>query len=183
MHEALFSPALLLGLAALACGRSDTPRAAADHAGPAQPPAPWTMRLDGIGPILYGMPVADARAALGDSLGDPTPADRCVYLVPAGVPPGLRFMVENGTVVRADVESTGVRTEAGDEVGMGESDVQNRHPGAERRPHKYDTAGRYLVVRDPHDSARRLIFETDGRRVIRYHGGITPSVEYVEGCS
>ena len=35
----------------------------------------------------------------------------------------------------------------------------------------------------PEDSARRLIFETDGQRVVRYRAGITPAVEYVEGCA
>ena len=31
--------------------------------------------------------------------------------------------------------------------------------------------------------ARRLIFETDGQRVVRYRAGITPAVKYVEGCA
>jgi hypothetical protein len=163
-----------LVLAAVACRSHAASRTA--------PPDPWAVRLDGIGPILYGMAVADARAALGDTLGDPTPTDRCVYLVPAGVPPGLRFMAQNGRIVRADVESTGVRTEAGGEVGMSEADVRSRYPAAVVRPHKYDSAGRYLIVRDTTDSSRRLVFETDGQRVVRYRGGVMPPVEYVEGC-
>jgi hypothetical protein len=49
----------------------------------------------------------------------------------------------------------------------------------------YDPKGQSLVVQDtePADSAQRLIVETDGQRVVRYRAGITPAVEYVEGCA
>jgi hypothetical protein len=95
-------------------------------------------------------------------------------------------MVEAGKVVRADVDSPAVRTAAGAEVGMSEADVRGLYPGGLRvQPHKYDPKGRYLVVQEttPADSARRLIFETDGQRVVRYRAGITPAVEFVEGCA
>ena len=176
-----------LALAALGC-RPDAEHPPSgsgdDHRPPSGvPPSPWTVRLEGIGPILYGMAASDARAALGDTLGDPTPADGCLWLVPDGVPPGLRFMVESGKIARVDVDSAGLRTEAGDEVGMSESDLRARYPRAEVRPHKYDTAGRYVIVPDSTEPTRRLVFETDGQRVVRYRGGVVPSVDYVEGCS
>jgi hypothetical protein len=85
-----------------------------------------------------------------------------------------------------DVGSSGVRTAAGAEVGMREADIRARYPvGLRAQPHKYDPKGRYLVLQGtmPADSARRLIFETDGQRVVRYRAGITPAVEYVEGCA
>ncbi len=176
-------PALFLAALACGSGTGDREDVAADSAA-ATPVDPWAVRLDGIGPILYGMPVADARAALGDTLGDPTPTDKCLYLVPATVPVGLRFMVENGRVVRVDVDSAGIRTEAGGEVGMSETELHARYPsGFEVRPHKYDTASRYLIYREPADSSLRLVFETDGQRVVRYRAGAMPPVEYVEGCS
>ena len=73
-------PALLL--AVLACGTGGEGARIDAEAGGAEatPVDPWEVRLDGIGPLLYGMLVADARAALGDTLGDPTPTDKCVYL-------------------------------------------------------------------------------------------------------
>jgi len=106
--------------------------------------------------------------------------------VPRGAPAGVRFMVEQGKIVRVDVDSSGVRTAAGAEVGMSEVDVRGRYPvGLRVQPHKYDPKGRYLVLQgmQPADSARRLIFETDGQRVVRYRAGITPAVQYVEGCA
>jgi hypothetical protein len=177
-------------LAALACGR-EAPgrRAAADSTAPAPPEAeaePWTIRVDGVGPVRFGMALADARAALGDSLIVAPPGGECGFTTPRGAPAGVRFMVEQGKIVRVDVDSAGVRTAAGVEVGMSEADVRGRYPvGLRVQPHKYDPKGRYLVVQgtEPVDSARRLIFETDGQRVVRYRAGLTPAVEYVEGCA
>ena len=139
---------LLLG--ALARGREAPARpGAADSTAPAPPEAeaePWTIRLEGVGPVRFGMALA----------------------------------------VRVDVDLSGVRTAAGAEVGMSEADVRGRYPVDLRvQPHKYDPKGRYLVLQgtQPADSARRLIFETDGQRVVRYRAGITPAVQYVEGCA
>jgi hypothetical protein len=176
-------------LAALACGRAAPDRSpAADSTPPAPAEAaaePWTIRLDGVGPVRFGTALADARAALGDSL-IVAPGAECGFTVPRGAPAGVRFMVEQGKIVRVEVDSSGVRTTAGAEVGMSEADVRGRYPvGLRVQPHKYDPKGRYLVVQgtEPADSARRLIFETDGQRVVRYRAGVTPAVEYVEGCA
>jgi hypothetical protein len=94
-------------------------------------------------------------------------------------------MVEQGRIVRVDVDSAGLATSEGATVGMSEADIRSRYPGVREVPHKYDERGRYLVVTSasPADSALRLIFETDGARVVRYRAGVVPQVEYVEGCS
>jgi hypothetical protein len=147
------------------------------------PPDSWTARLDGIGPLRYGMRAAEVQVALRDTLGPPPPTGDCVYMVPAAAPAGVRIMLEGGRMVRVDVDSAGIRTVAGGEVGMREADLRTRYPTLEMRPHKYDTAGRYLIYREHADSSRRLVFETDGQRVVGYRGGVMPAVEYVEGCS
>ena len=178
---------LPLVLTAVACRPAATDRpAAADSTPPATAQAePWTIRLDGVGPLTFGMSLAQARAALGDSLAVAPPDASCGFTVPRGAPAGVRLMVEAGKVVRVDVDSAGTRTAAGAEVGMAEADVRGRYQnGLQVRPHKYDPKGRYLTVQGAAaDSARRLIFETDGQRVVRYRAGITPAVEYVEGCA
>ena len=154
---------LPLVLTAVACRPATTDRpAATDSTPPATTQAePWTIRLDGVGPLTFGMSLAQARAA------------------------GVRLMVEAAKVVRVDVDSAGTRTAAGAAVGMAEADVRGRYPdGLQVRPHKYDPKGRYLIVQGTaEDSAQRLIFETDGQRVVRYRAGVTPAVEYVEGCA
>jgi hypothetical protein len=48
----------------------------------------------------------------------------------------------------------------------------------------YTTGGHYLTVVPPSsaDATYRIIFETDGKRVVNYSAGLKPQVEYVEGC-
>jgi hypothetical protein len=117
----------------------------------------WIVKLRGVGPVRFGMRIEEAAPALG-GLG---PAHRagCTY-VGAGLPAGLKFMVESGRIVRADVDSAGVPTASGAEVGMSEAQVHALYPG------------RLLV--QPH--------KTDGRVVTEFRVGLRPPVEYVEGC-
>ena len=142
----------------------------------------WTVTLRRTGGIEYGMAASAAASALGGEWADT--AGACARLRPARGPGGLSFMVEQGRIVRVDVDSAGPATAEGATVGMTEADVRSRYPGIRTLPHKYDEGGRYLVVvpAEAADSSLRLIFETDGARVVRYRAGLVPQVEYVEGC-
>lgn len=135
------------------------------------------------GPVRFGMRIAEAeRAAGGRFVG--VRGEGCEFGRASTMPDGLRFMLEDGRVVRADVVSRGVRTASGAEVGTTEAEIRRMYPDRIRtEPHKY-TKGHYLVYtpRDPADERYRLIFETDGRVVSRYRAGLHPAVEYVEGC-
>ena len=177
-----------LAVLAVACGRgADAPPPPADTTAAATPaPAdtsadPWTVGLSGAGGVAFGTPASDAAAALGGQWTDTTGA--CAYLRPGRGPAGLAFMVEQGRIVRVDVDSAGVATAEGATVGMAEAEVRARYPGIRVMPHKYEPAGRYLVVSGTAaDSALRLVFETHGARVVRYRAGQVPQVEYVERC-
>jgi hypothetical protein len=151
----------------------------------AQAPGSWTVTPAGVGPVRFGMTVANARAALRDSLAG-VPADgSCVLVAPPGTPAGVTLMVENGQVVRADVESETIATDHGARVGHSEVVVKERYGDSlVSTPHKYDEKGRYLtfVPPGPDGSRLRVIFETDGIRVKSYRAGILPAVEYVERC-
>ncbi len=145
----------------------------------------WTVMLRRVGPVRFGMPVGEAARAAGGGFED-VRGSGCEYTRIPAMPAGLRLMVENGRVVRADVDSAGIRTGSGAEVGQTEEEIERLYPGRlTRQPHKYVEEGFYLVYipRDPGDRDYRLIFETDGRVVTRYRAGIRPAVEYVEGCS
>jgi hypothetical protein len=148
-------------------------------------PAEWAVTPRGVGPVRFGMSVAEARVALGDSLAN-VPADgSCAMVTPAGVPAGVAFMIEGGQVVRVDVTAESVATDRGAKVGHSEVVVQERYGDSlVSGPHKYDPKGKYLTFVPPAaDDARfRLIFETDGIRVRSYRAGIQPAVEYVERC-
>jgi hypothetical protein len=78
-----------------------------------------------------------------------------------------------------------VPTSAGARIGDTEATIKKLYKGQVTvSPHKY-TDGHYLTVvpKAPADSAFRIVFETDGTRVLQYRGGRRPQVEYVEGCA
>jgi len=86
--------------------------------------------------------------------------------------------------VRADVMTGRHPTDRGARLGTSGAQVQAVYgKSLQVRPHKYDSAGRYLVlVPDGGADSLRLIFETRGRVVTRYRAGVLPAVDYVEGC-
>lgn len=163
-----------------ASGAADTAAATVDSI------AGWAVGVRGAGPIRYGMSVADARRATGDSLAGAPGDATCGYAAAASTPAGMSLMVEGGNVVRVDVDSAGIPTDRGAVVGMTEAHVRRLYPDSiESMPHKYDTAGGYLIVvpTEPADTALRIVFELDGGgRVVRYRAGLRPAVEYVERC-
>lgn len=147
----------------------------------------WVARADGIGPIRAGMTVAEASAAVGESLQvDYADFETCDYVTPSILPEGVSLMVISDTVERVDVvDPSEVRTAAGAGIGDAESSVVSRYGSAATvMPHKYTgPEGHYVVVAPPGDSLHRIVFETDGAAVTMYRVGRTPAVEFVEGCA
>ncbi len=146
--------------------------------------ADWAVTVDGAGPIRFGMTPSEAAAAVGVPVPS-VPDEGCEYWAPDGAPAGLSFMIENGRVVRADIDRAGVRTLHGLEVGSRASAVRDAFgPTLLDEPHKYDwEAGwRYLTVSSA-DSLHGLIFEVDSQVVREYRAGLWPAVGYVEHCS
>lgn len=156
---------------------------------PPPPPAPttsWVVTQYGIDNLRAGMTVAEAQAAY------PTfkvlashDGGACTYATLNGWPAGIGVMVESGRVVRVEVRRGNFATSTGARIGDTEERIQSLYPGQVTvSPHKY-TDGHYLTVvpTAAADSAYRIIFETDGRKVLRYYAGVRPQVEYVEGCS
>jgi hypothetical protein len=139
---------------------------------------------DGIGTIRVGMTVDDIRRVTGD-VTPPTSAAECNYVKPSGVPAGVAIMLSRGKVARIDVDSAGVRSDAGIAVGDTTTRVTDAYAGrVTATPHKYVPGGQYLSVRptSPADSAYRIVFETENGRVTRFRSGRVPEVEWVERC-
>ncbi len=161
------------------------------NAAPAPPtPAPatgWVVTDHGIGKLRAGMTVAEARAVY-PTFKIPKSRDSaaCTYATMDGLPPGVGVMVEGGKVVRVEVRrGSNVATSTGARIGDSEEKIKSLYPSQVTvSPHKY-TDGHYLnvVPTSRADSSYRIIFETDGKKVLRYHAGVRPQVEYVEGCS
>ena len=148
------------------------------------PNTAWIATPDGIGAIRVGMTVDELRRAIGNVPGANPTAD-CSYVRPASVPPGVAVMLSHGQVARIDVDSAGVRTDAGVAVGDSAAKVAAAY-GARMTatPHKYVSGGQYLTVRStsPADSLRRMVFETENGRVTRFRAGRVPEVEWIERC-
>lgn len=162
-----------IAAALAACTARDEPVRAADSAAAdraAGTGSGWEVGYRSAGPVRFGV--------------TPAAGDDCHYTVPAGAQSGLHFMAESGRVVRVDVDSAGLATDRGARVGMAEAEIRRLYPeGLRTMPHKYDTAGHYLVFTPPGaDSGFRVVFETDGQRVTTWRAGAEPAVEYVERC-
>ena len=140
----------------------------------------------GLGKLRAGMTVAEA-ASVFPGFRVPVRRNRnaCMYASADSVPAGVRVMVEQARVARVEVVEGSVQTASGARIRDTEERIKRLYPNQVTvSPHKY-TDGHYLTVvpTASTDSAYRIIFETDGSRVLRYRAGTRPQVEYVEGCS
>jgi hypothetical protein len=165
-----------------ACRGEDARHAAVDE--------PRGTRLavspDGVGPVKTGWTLDQLNAALGEQLHPTFEVNEvCDYLDPAALPPGIGLMILQDTIVRIDVDTTGIPTTEGAMVGDTEARILELYRGrVEVQPHKYTgPVGHYLVVRVPRDTLRLIIFETDGQKVLNYRAGFRPAVEFIEGCA
>lgn len=200
----LFLPLLA---AALAACNADAPR---DTAAPVTPPADEASRaadppagvqastpqpapvpvddprLDGYGPLRFGMTEAEMHAAWGGALRDDGSGGACHYLQPENAQPlaWLAFMVEGGRFVRYDVGNDQLVAPGGGKVGMDAEGIRALYPGrVTTSPHKYVEGGAYLRIPAAHGDGV-LVFETDaGGRVTSWRAGVAPQVDYIEGCA
>lgn len=162
------------------------PAAAADAI-----PAAADARMDGYGALDFGMTVEAARAAwkgnplepAGD-LGDPA---ACHHLVPAGqdAGSGLAFMFEDHLFVRYGTGSDAITAPGGGRVGMDQAALEGLYGGRlASMPHAYGEGGR--VLSSPEDGGAqpsRLVFELDASgAVTRWRVGLSPQVDYIDGC-
>ena len=141
------------------------------------------MNETGIGPIHAGMTVAQANAAVGGGFSAPPGSgDGCTYAVLTKAPKGLAVMLEKGRIARVEVRSGDIATTTGAKIGDSELRVMALYSGKiTTTPHKYLPNGHYMTVA-PTAANNRIVFETDGNKVINYRSGQQPQVEYVERC-
>jgi len=158
-----------------------------DTAAPAGPVSQASFL--GYGDMKLGSTVDEARAAWGGELnGAPMEGTTCHYLWPKWIskPAEFAFMMEEGKFVRYDVGTDKETAPGGGKVGMTVDEVQKLYGGAlKASPHKYTEGGQYLTI-DAGDVAptTKLVFEADAAgKVTSWRVGLSPQVEYVEGCS
>jgi hypothetical protein len=149
----------------------------------------WTVDEHGLGPLRAGLSIPEAGQFLAGAISIPAGEETssCSYADWPDAPAGVYVMIENGVISRVEVDSATIATAAGAKVGDTEAQIEAMYPGRVARQHHKFTDGRYLIVRASPAAAdagdHRLVFETDGRRVIRYRAGMYPAVLDDEGCT
>jgi hypothetical protein len=135
------------------------------------------------------MTINEAARMVGGSFAAPAGgAETCTFAVWREAPPGVLVMLDEGLVARVDItRQSRIATSKGARIGDTEARIKELYKGRVTvSPHEY-TDGHYLTVTPPpgggEDRNYRLVFETDGNRVLRYRGGKLPHVGYVESCS
>ncbi|WP_448229722.1 hypothetical protein [Pseudoxanthomonas mexicana] len=111
----------------------------------------------------------------------------CHYLWPKWItrPADFAFMMEDGRFVRYDVGTDKETAPGGGKVGMSVEELQKLYGGALKgAPDKYTQGGQYLSMDAGDVAPTRLVFEVDAAdNVTSWRVGLSPQVEYVEGCS
>ena len=170
----ILTPILALLPLLAACSKPAPPPAA-------QPkPAARVLSFDGFGPARFGARLADIEQQLGakaEQLGENDPACSSVRFKSL---PGVRLMVENGVVTRADADA-GTANSLGLAVGDSLAKAKQKLPAIEVGPHKYLPEGHYLTAKSP-DGRAAIIMEEDGKAITKIRAGLQPAVGYVEVC-
>ena len=155
--------------------------AASAKPAPAQPvPAQPVLSTLGYGTVRFGMKLQEVEALVGDKpvpLGESDPACSSVRFAAL---PGVRFMVEQGVVTRADA-GPAVANALGIAVGDTLAQVKAKFPAVALTPHKYLPGGHYLTF-DSADKHTAVIMEEDGKKITKIRSGLQPAVAYVEVC-
>ena len=147
----------------------------------------------GMGPVRFGMTLKQAERAGGVrlvGLGDTSGA--CSYVVPTGwkLRPGdmvvdpVAFMVTDGRIARVDVQAGRTPTSAGARIGSTEPQVRRAYPGRVTVGRNlYGTRLLTVVPADPAQAGHRIVFASDGQKVMYFRAGRLPEVNAPEGCS
>ena len=137
------------------------------------------LRSTGVGPVAFGSTLAETEVLLGDRAAPPVRGAGCQF-VEFGSLPGLRFMVEDGVVTRADADP-GIRTELGVQVGDSTDAVIRLYPDVLIQNNDKVFDGIYLAFPGK-DKRHAIIMESVGNKVTAIRAGVEPSVGYVDGC-
>lgn len=133
----------------------------------------------GFGPIRFGMTLPQAEAVAGKA-SLPQPFDPACSMVRFATLPGMRFMVESGTVTRADADA-GTPNVLGLAVGDTLAQLRARYPDAHVSPHKYVESG-HTITFPSADGNAAIVLEEEGGALTRIRAGRQPAVAYVETC-
>lgn len=142
----------------------------------------WVVRETGVGPVKIGMTLGQLKAALHEKLVEQDSGSEGCYYVTATGHDHISFMIEDGKIVRVDVDERGIPASSGLQVGDSEVRAQKIYgPKLKVTEHKYVDTGHYLTVRSE-DGKYGIRFETDKGKITTFYAGTYEAIQYVEGC-
>lgn len=160
--------------------------------------------LRNLGPISIGMTVEQlAQAAQVEMIRQPDydtaiAATNCAYMSPATIPgyvpppnsgnkSPIAFMIVDGMLARIDILGGDFQTSTGIQVGSSEQEVQAAFGGSSPLPPRafIGPPFRYLTATPRGEDLEnfRLVFESDGAKVVQFRVGQLPQVEWKTGCT
>ena len=156
---------------------------------PAADGADTQASFAGYGDVKFGIAAADMEQAWGGELKtlDKDANPSCYFMTPKWVktPAEFNFMIGDGKFVRYGSDSAKVAAPGGGKVGMTTQELQALYHGAlQSTPHKYVEGGQYLSMLASGVAPAKLVFEVDAAgKASAWRVGLSPQVDYVEGCS
>src|SRR5206468_5022538 len=143
---------------------------------------PWRIDFTSVGPIRINMTVAQVSALLGDSL-KPHWEPSCTWsrVSPSNAPAGLSLTIVHDTVVRIDIDSTGIRAVNDLQVGSTTDQIVRAYGDRVERRSSLDGSPYFAVASDDPARTFLLVFRTDGRRISSIVVGRRRAVQ-VEEC-
>ncbi len=138
----------------------------------------------GLDTVHFGMTAAVAQRAAGSSFTPVTPRGECFLVTPDEAPEGITFWIVEGTVERVDIDTDEISTRSGGRIGRTEDWIRQAWPDHIQASPLPDGSGNLLafVPRDESDREFRVMFQTDGEKVVRMWAGRLPWVAELGGC-
>jgi hypothetical protein len=142
----------------------------------------WVVGFNSVGPVKVGMSLSQLSTVLHQKFAMPENKEdqACFYVSPAKHPQ-ISFMIEEGRLVRIDVDKLGVSTVEGVQVGDSEKRAKEVYPDIRVKEHAYTPEGHHLTVQSK-DGQHGIRFETENGKIQTFYAGTYQAIQYVEGC-
>jgi len=137
------------------------------------------LTAEGYAGVRFGDTLDSLRERIGPEVPATDGGADCTYAEFPAMP-GVRFMVEQGIVTRADVDGE-IPNSAGVAIGQTLAEVRKAWPSALETPDKYEPTGVTLKLPSADGRAALVIEAVDGV-VTGIRAGREPAVSYVESC-
>jgi len=143
-----------------------------------------TVSTVGLDAVIFGMTANAAQRAAGTRFTPITPVGECYLATPDDAPAGITFWVVAGTVERVDIDTNEITTRSGAGIGNTEGRIIDMFGERIQTSPLPDGSGNLLayVPRDQSDKIFRVMFQSDGERIVRFWSGRLPWAEELGGC-